>query len=97
MQPTVETNGVPEVSGVIAFQRHEKIRFCKIVGTLGPSSSSIEVLTQLVEAGMNIARLNFSHGTHGDHLRNIENLRRVARQTRRTITILQDLQGPKIR
>lgn len=70
---------------------------CKIIGTLGPSSSSAEVLEQLFLSGLNIVRLNFSHGTHADHLERIELVRSVAKKTNLNIAILQDLQGPKIR
>lgn len=77
---------------------HDKrIRSCKIVGTLGPSSSNEATLRELVEAGLNIVRLNFSHGDHKDHLNNIEMVRRVSKETGRQLSILQDLQGPKIR
>ncbi len=69
----------------------------KIICTIGPASDSIEMLTKLANAGMNIARLNFSHGTHEEHLQKIKRIRKVSRQTGKTIAILQDLQGPKIR
>lgn len=74
-----------------------KPRHCKIIGTLGPASSNPEVLRALIEAGLNIVRLNFSHGDHETHLRNIETVRQIARDTGHTVAILQDLQGPKIR
>ena len=54
-------------------------------------------MRDLMRLGMDVARLNFSHGSHEDHARNIERLRRVAQEENRTICILQDLQGPKIR
>lgn len=73
------------------------MRRCKIIGTIGPASQSEETLIQLVEAGLDIARLNFSHGDHQSHLRNIRLIRRVSEITGKNITILQDLQGPKIR
>ncbi len=69
----------------------------KIVCTLGPSSDSITEIEQLVKAGMNVARLNFSHGTYKDHKRIIANIKKVEKKTGQTIGILQDLQGPKIR
>ncbi len=72
-------------------------RKAKIVATIGPSSDSEEVLEALIHAGMNVARLNFSHGTHQDHARRIERIRRVANRLGRSVGILQDLQGPKIR
>jgi pyruvate kinase len=72
-------------------------RRAKIVCTLGPSSSSEEEIRQLLLLGMDVARLNFSHGSHEDHLQRIRTLRKVAVQLNRTVCILQDLQGPKIR
>jgi len=86
------------VQGLVPFQNHgEAIRQCKIIGTLGPSSSNEETMRELVASGLNIARLNFSHGEHESHLKNIEMLRKISKETGHTITILQDLQGPKIR
>ncbi len=72
-------------------------RKVKIVCTLGPSSSSPEKITALIEAGMDIARLNFSHGTHAFHAGLISTIRTCAAATGRTVAIMQDLQGPKIR
>jgi len=72
-------------------------RKAKIVCTVGPSSSSEAVLRDLMRLGMDVARLNFSHGTHEEHARVIEHLRKVADKEERTICVLQDLQGPKIR
>jgi len=76
---------------------HTGRRRAKIVCTLGPSSHSEEMMRELMHAGMDVARLNFSHGTHEDHARVIERLRHAAAAEQRTICILQDLQGPKIR
>ena len=73
------------------------IRKAKIVCTIGPASGSEAVLRDLMRLGMDVARLNFSHGTHEEHARMIERLRKVADKEGRTICILQDLQGPKIR
>jgi len=72
-------------------------RRTKIVCTIGPASSSPEALHALIEAGMNVARLNFSHGSHGDHARIIANLRNVSKQLGVRVPILQDLSGPKMR
>jgi len=69
----------------------------KIVCTIGPSSSSEKVLSQLIKAGMNVARLNFSHGTYPEHLRIIKLIRKLNKKFDQPITILQDLQGPRIR
>src|SRR5262249_31967330 len=73
------------------------LRKAKIVCTLGPASSSEAALRDLMRLGMDVARLNFSHGTHEEHARLIKRLRNVAKEAGRTICILQDLQGPKIR
>lgn len=72
-------------------------RRAKIICTIGPACSSEEKIRELMRLGMDVARLNFSHGTHEEHGRVIERLRRVADKEKRTICILQDLQGPKIR
>ena len=72
-------------------------RKTKIVCTLGPASNSEPVLRDMMRLGMDVARLNFSHGTHEEHARTIERVRKVADKEGRTICILQDLQGPKIR
>ena len=69
----------------------------KIVATIGPASSSRDTLRQMVQAGMNVARLNFSHGSYEDHTRMIQLLREVSSEMDTPITLLQDLQGPKIR
>jgi len=72
-------------------------RRAKIVCTLGPSSSTYDQIKRLTQAGMDVARLNFSHGTLGEHASRIEMIRKVSRDTGKSIGILQDLQGPKIR
>lgn len=72
-------------------------RKAKIICTIGPACSSEEMVRDLLRCGMDVARLNFSHGTHEDHAQRIAMLRRVAAEQGRTICILQDLQGPKIR
>lgn len=69
----------------------------KIVATVGPASSSKPVLLQMIAAGMNVARLNFSHGSYEDHAKTIALLREVSIESDTPITLLQDLQGPKIR
>lgn len=69
----------------------------KIVCTIGPATHTQEKLTELVHAGMNVCRLNFSHGTHEDHAELIRLIRAVSKKTNEPLTILQDLQGPKIR
>ncbi|PYV65715.1 MAG: pyruvate kinase, partial [Acidobacteria bacterium] len=72
-------------------------RRAKIICTIGPSCNSEAALRELMQAGMDVARLNFSHGSPQDHVRRIETLRNVAAEEGRTICIMQDLQGPKIR
>lgn len=69
----------------------------KIVATIGPVSSSPEMLTKLAEAGMNVIRLNMSHGDHAEHKARIVNARAVTKKTGMRIAVLQDLSGPKIR
>ncbi len=73
------------------------MRKAKIVCTIGPASSSPERLAQLIEAGMNVARLNFSHGTHESHARAIQAVRQAAERAGAAVAILQDVQGPRIR
>ena len=72
-------------------------RRAKIVCTIGPASSSKAMIRELMLAGMDVARLNFSHGEHAEHAAVIGRLRETAAELSRTICILQDLQGPKIR
>jgi pyruvate kinase len=72
-------------------------RRAKIVATIGPATQSEENLAHAIRAGMNVARLNFSHGQHQDHLQVILSLRKLSKLLRTPISILQDLQGPKIR
>src|SRR6185369_8910777 len=72
-------------------------RKAKIVSTLGPSSSTIEQITRLVDAGVDIFRLNFSHGSNDDKARVIGMIRTVAERRKKALGILADLQGPKIR
>ena len=69
----------------------------KIVATIGPASESQEMLEKLSKAGMNVCRLNFSHGTHEGALLQVQNIRAVAEKLNTPIAILQDLSGPKIR
>ena len=72
-------------------------RRTKIVCTLGPSSSDPDTIRELIRAGMDIARLNFSHGSHDDHARLIRYVREAAEAQGKIVPVLQDLQGPKIR
>lgn len=72
-------------------------RATKIVATIGPASNNPEMLAKLIDAGMNVARINFSHGEYEDHRQIVQTVRELASQKGCTIGILQDLQGPKIR
>jgi len=72
-------------------------RKAKIVATIGPASQKEDVLEKLIRAGMNVARMNFSHGTHEEHAERIALVRKVSERLGISIGILQDLQGPKIR
>lgn len=69
----------------------------KIICTIGPSSQDVKTLTKMMKAGMNACRLNFSHGTYENHSVLLDNIRKAAKITKSTITIIQDLQGPRIR
>ncbi|MEM1502380.1 pyruvate kinase [Domibacillus sp. 8LH] len=69
----------------------------KIVCTIGPASESLETLQSLMNAGMNVARLNFSHGSHEEHGARIQNIRQAAKNTGKTVAILLDTKGPEIR
>jgi pyruvate kinase len=72
-------------------------RRTKIVCTLGPASTDPKVLARMIEAGMDVVRINFSHGTSQEHAKRVEMIRSLARAAGRTIGVLMDLQGPKIR
>ena len=73
------------------------MRKTKIVCTIGPASESPEILEQLIDAGMNVARLNFSHGNHEEHKKRIETIRNVAEKKGKVVGILLDTKGPEIR
>ncbi|PKO45842.1 MAG: pyruvate kinase [Betaproteobacteria bacterium HGW-Betaproteobacteria-22] len=73
------------------------LRKTKIVATLGPSSSSEEMLARMITAGVNVVRLNFSHGAAEDHIKRAEIVRNIAAKLGRPVGVLCDLQGPKIR
>src|SRR5262245_425000 len=69
----------------------------KIVATVGPASDDRQTIEALFDAGADVFRLNFSHGTHEDHRRRLETLREVERARGRQVGVLMDLQGPKLR
>jgi pyruvate kinase len=79
------------------IDRIDFMRRAKIVCTLGPAVDSYDQLKALVEAGMNVARFNFSHGTHAEHEERYHRVRKVSEETGRAVGVLADLQGPKIR
>lgn len=72
-------------------------RHAKIVATLGPSSSSPEMIRKLFDKGVDVFRLNFSHGEHADHAARVRSIREIERETARPIGIMADMQGPKLR
>lgn len=72
-------------------------RRTKIVATIGPASSSVSVLARMAQAGLNVARVNFSHGTHEEHAILFKSIRTASKKTGIDLAIMQDLQGPKIR
>ena len=72
-------------------------RRAKIVATIGPATSDESMIRELILAGMNVARINFSHGNHQDHAESIDQIRKASTYLNQPVTILQDLQGPKIR
>src|SRR3712207_2263525 len=73
------------------------MRRTKIVATIGPASREPEVLVRMVEAGMDVARLNFSHGSAEEHAEVAQRVRDAANRAGRSVAILQDLPGPKLR
>ncbi|MEM7554370.1 MAG: pyruvate kinase [Cyanobacteria bacterium P01_A01_bin.84] len=79
------------------MQLRDSFRRTKIVATIGPATSSPQMLKAIIEAGATTLRLNFSHGSHADHQRNIRLIRQTAFELNQPVAILQDLQGPKIR
>jgi len=84
------------MTDTIHFEPHGRVH-TKIVATLGPASRSEEIVRRLIDAGVDVFRLNFSHGTHDDHTETLQRVRRAAEEAGRAIGVLQDLGGPKIR
>jgi pyruvate kinase len=85
------------VSGDTTQTRSSMHRATKIVATIGPASSSPEILLQMMHAGLDVVRFNFSHGTADDHRQRAQYVRDAARQCGREVALMADLQGPKIR
>jgi pyruvate kinase len=73
------------------------MRLTKIIATIGPASRSEEVIAQMIDAGVDICRLNFSHGNHQNHEETFRRIREAAARAKKVVSILQDLSGPKIR
>src|SRR5580765_7131143 len=69
----------------------------KIIATIGPASRNYETISQMIEAGMDVARMNFSHSTHEDHQNTVDVIRRYNEEFKSNICLLGDLQGPKLR
>jgi pyruvate kinase len=69
----------------------------KLVCTLGPASQDIDIIRTLIKSGMNVARLNFSHGDHDEHLGKLKNVKAIAKELNQPVAVLQDISGPKIR
>ena len=69
----------------------------KIVATLGPSTDQSDVLTDMVQAGMSVARINYSHGSHHQHAERMNLVRKISDRLHKSVAIMADLQGPKIR
>lgn len=104
-------NGQPECAyhtletiekDMLSLQNHhpfgpDRPRSTKIVATLGPASSDVDTLEKMFRAGVDVVRMNFSHGTAEDHLKRAETVREACRRSGRTVGIMADLQGPKIR
>lgn len=89
--------GAPDAKCVVGSGSVKPVRRAKIVCTLGPSSETTERLVELINAGMNVARLNMSHGDYNEHGTRLKAVREAAKITGRTVGVLADLQGPKIR
>lgn len=79
------------------MKKNKPFRRTKIIATLGPASDNPEILEAIIKAGVNIVRINFSHGSKEDHLAQVALTRSIAKKLKRTVAVLMDLQGPKIR
>ena len=76
--------------------RHERSH-TKIIATLGPATRSREILVQMIQEGVDVCRINFSHGTHKEHLETIKLVHQINKELGSNVAILTDLQGPKLR
>jgi len=90
--------GIDALLGQLKRQNNTSVRkMARIVATIGPASNDTETLGKMILAGMDVARLNFSHGTHEDHAKTLANIRTAEEKWGKPIAVLQDLCGPKIR
>ena len=78
-------------------QRKAILRHTKIIATLGPATDSEEVMSDLMDAGVDLVRINFSHGTHEEHAWRVKTLRKLSKEKNWEVGVLGDLQGAKIR
>ena len=87
------------MKGASQYERHtvSHRKRTKIVATIGPASQDMGMLRAMIRAGMDVARINFSHGDHETHARNITNIRRLAEEESVVVAILADIPGPKLR
>ncbi|MBA3709479.1 MAG: pyruvate kinase [Planctomycetes bacterium] len=90
-------SGIQSGPGGTAQLTKRARKMTKVVATIGPASTNEEVLRGMFHAGMNVARLNMSHGEHADHLARLQMVRRISKELERPVAVLADLQGPKIR
>ena len=77
--------------------RHRVLRKTKVIATIGPACDSLETLKSMIRAGMNVARLNFSHGTHEEHRRRLEMIRQAVRELEANVAVMLDTRGVEIR
>ena len=103
MTPTENTESFESITKQLWSREHPldkatlALRKTKIIATLGPASRSPSKIRELIEAGANVFRLNFSHGSHAEHLAVLEDVRKISHEMGQWVAILQDLSGPKIR
>ncbi len=97
LQYPLINSGKYSIIDMIINVSEDNMRKTKIVCTIGPASESEETIREMCLAGMNVARLNFSHGTHADHLRRINTIKKVRRELKMPIAILLDTKGPEYR
>ena len=93
----VHENEMKGKTGMKVNKKMERLARTKIIATLGPASNNYTVLRKMVMAGLNVARLNFSHGSHREHLGRMELVRKINKKYRRHIRVMQDLEGFRIR